>query len=89
MSYGRLILRGVKLPNFENVYHGPVVFQRLSLLSRGCGPSERVKCKDCGIEVAKLVLRLYQVRRLPIDCCSARGYTLNTSLLSNIALGRL
>ena len=32
MSYGRLILRGVKLPNFENVYHGPVVFQCLSLL---------------------------------------------------------
>ena len=32
MSYGRFILRGVKLPNFENVYHGPVVFQRLSLL---------------------------------------------------------
>ena len=33
MSYGRLILRRVKLTNFENVYHGPVVLWRLYLLS--------------------------------------------------------
>ena len=32
MSYGRLILRRVKLTNFENVYHGPVVLWRLYLL---------------------------------------------------------
>ena len=34
MSYGRLILRRVKLTNFENVYHGPVVLWRLYLLSK-------------------------------------------------------
>ena len=33
MSYGRLILRRVKLTNFENVYHGPVVLWRLYLLN--------------------------------------------------------
>ena len=34
MSYGRLILRRVKLTNFENVYHGPVVLWRLYLLNK-------------------------------------------------------
>ena len=34
MSYGRLILRRVKLTNFENVYHRPVVLWRLYLLSK-------------------------------------------------------
>ena len=34
MSYGRLILRRVKLTNFENVYHGPVVLWRLYLLRK-------------------------------------------------------
>ena len=39
MSYGRLILRKVKLTNFENVYHGPVVLWRhylLKILPKNC-----------------------------------------------------
>ena len=33
MSYGSFITRDVKLPNFEKVYHGPVVLWRLCLLT--------------------------------------------------------
>ena len=33
ISYGSFITSDVKLPNFEKVYHGPVVLWRLCLLS--------------------------------------------------------
>ena len=34
MSYGSFITSDVKLPNFEKVYHGPVVLWRLCLLMK-------------------------------------------------------
>ena len=51
MSYGRLILRRVKLTNFENVYHGPVVLWRLYLLRRQREKSNKYLDVDLALSV--------------------------------------